>query len=66
MSAVVNDCSGFSCNDGTCIKASFQCDTEKDCAENEDEHGCDGDDSAATDDGTYVCTYKYFKPCIFV
>ncbi len=36
-------CSGFACNDGTCIDASWKCDQENDCAGGEDEANCPAD-----------------------
>ena len=35
-------CSGFSCNDGTCIEQSWVCDQENDCSGGEDEASCAG------------------------
>ena len=37
-------CTGFACNDGTCIDAAWKCDGVDDCAQGEDEAGCPGGD----------------------
>lgn len=42
-------CSGYACNDGTCIEASWQCDQVVDCSAGEDEANCPGSDGG--DDG---------------
>ena len=52
-------CSGFQCNDGTCIEASWKCDQYDDCPNAEDESGCpgDGDDGGdAADGGNETCS----------
>ncbi|RWS26033.1 hypothetical protein B4U80_01969, partial [Leptotrombidium deliense] len=55
------NCTGFMCNDGTCIDSSLKCDCKQDCKDGSDEIGCDT--SKCFNESELICQQKGSFSC---